>query len=67
MLWSYACCLFNWICPAFSFSIDPTPHPQSGCRRQYLGAGAKTEEALGIPLTLGFKKNPKCWPIEYWN
>ena len=32
---------------ACSFILNPPLDPQSGCRRQYLGVGAKTVETLG--------------------
>ena len=34
--------------------LFPIPNPQSGCRRQCLGVVAKTVEALGVVMTLGF-------------
>ena len=36
--------------------LFPIPNPQSGCRRQCLGVVAKTKEALGVVMTLGFSK-----------
>ena len=44
---------------ACSFILNPPLDPQSGCRRQCLGIGAKTVETLGLgslSWTLLFKK-----------
>ena len=35
-----------------SFILNPPLDPQSGCRRQCLGVGAKTVETLGLGLGL---------------
>ena len=37
---------------ACSFILNPPLDPQSGCRRQCLGVGAKTVETLGLSLGL---------------
>ena len=40
---------------AHSFIIDPSPYPQSGCRRQCLCLGAETVETLDVT------KSPKVF------
>ena len=39
---------------ACSFILNPPLDPQSGCRRQCLGVGAKTVETLGLGLFNSF-------------
>ena len=46
--------IFWLACPTCSFILNPTLDHQSGFRRQCLGVGAKTVEALGVVMTLGF-------------
>ena len=36
-----------------NFILYPPLDPESGCRRQCLGVGAKTVETLGVVMTLG--------------
>ena len=36
-----------------NFILYPPLDPQSGCKRQCLGVGAKTVETVGIVMTLG--------------